>query len=559
MAFWASSPILRDQTQSKTNTNIEAFEKLLYNKQEYITIQKLGENLMSKKHTSITTGRSFLIVLILLIFAVFSFYWRPKTAQKYPSKVKIPSYETFSLEGLDPTDVVDSQQFNLLRSIYSTLVYFDTNGRIRTGAAEKFEVSNNTIRFYIRKNFRTSTGDLITAKDVYLSFKRLLLLNKNTHGKLTDFINCDLVQKSMTSECDGIRFEGDIFEIDLKEAKFIPYFLPILANPDFSILPEKAVDYAGNLKILNYNNTSGPYYLDSFNKDKTIFRVNKEHYLIDERNPETIELVPEGDSRIDRFKNGEFDVILTYQALYLRDIELLGDLSNYNVHKTMPIKLFKVNFTPNGRNKLSREERLSIGAQLRKAFYTSFPGHRDFKPTDDYFSVVGEGALLPDQQQKVTEAFKVFEKTLLNREVTADISVTWAEKAKSIVEKIPNCKFVELFRKKGILIEPSPDAFVIDTDAGGFDNISLLSYMQSFGGLGMTETEFSKWLSDYVDTTDTTARLKKFRDLHFSILYNAHVVPIGVEPYYGIARKPWKIEAYQMFAGSPFWTIKREQ
>lgn len=498
------------------------------------------------------------IPYILICGALTALIFNHQRIYNMHTKVSIPTYENFSIEVLDPSNVVDSQQSNLLRSIYSTLVYFDTDGRIRSGLAEKFEVNNNTIRFYIRDNFKSSAGDLITAKDIYLSFKRLLILDKNTHGKLTDFINCNLVPKSITSDCEGLRFEGQIFEMDLKEAKFIPFFLPILANPDFSILPEKAVNYSGDLKIINFKNTSGPYYLESSTKDKTVFHVNKKHYLIDDRNPETIELIPAGNSRIEKLKNGDFDIILTFQALYLRDIDLLGDLSNFNIHKTMPIKLFIVNFTPNGRKKLHREERLGIGAQLRNAFYNSFSGRRDFNPTNDYFSVVGDGALQPEQQKQITNAFNTFENKL-TREITADISVTWAEKAKSIVEKIPYCKFVELVRKNNKLIEPSPDAYVIDTDSGGFDNTSLLSYMQSFGGLGMTDSEFSKWLSDYVDTKDTIERLKKFRDLHFNILYNAQVIPIGIEPYYGIARKPWKIEAYQMFAGSPFWTIKREQ
>lgn len=507
----------------------------------------------------VTKKRRLAIIVLTLsgafLFAVIFFLQRKKDME---TKVTIPVGLAFSLEGLDPTNVVDAQQSNLLRSLYSTLLYFDTNGRIRVGAAEKFEVKENTIRFYMRKDLKTSAGDLLTAKDVYLSFKRLLVLNKNTHGKLTDFIKCDLVPKAITSECDGIRFEENIFEIDLKEAKYVSYFLPVLASPDFSILPEKAVDYTGSLKIKNYRNTSGPYYVDTVNQGKTVFRVNKGHYLIDERNPEIIEFIAAGDDRNERFKNGEFDVIPTYHTIYLPDIERLGDLSRYNIHQTMPIKLFKVSFTPKGRKNLSREERLSIGAQLKKSFCTSFPGYKDFKPTNDFFTVVGEGSLSSEQQKKIEESYSKFEKAL-NREITADISVTWAEKAKSIVEKIPHMKFVELTITNGTLVEPSPDAYVISTDAGGFDNISLLSYLQSLGELGMTDSEFSSWLSDYFDTTDTSARLDKFRDLHFNMLYNAHVIPIGVEPYYGIARKPWKIEAYQMFAGSPFWTIKREQ
>ena len=82
--------------------------------------------------------------------------------------------------------------------------------------------------------------------------------------------------------------------------------------------------------------------------------------------------------------------------------------------------------------------------------------------------------------------------------------------------------------------------------------------MQSTHCFGMTDTEFAAWLEKYITTTATADRMNVFRELHLHMLQEGIVTPIGVSPYYAIARKPWKFDAYQMFAGTPLWTLKHE-
>lgn len=499
----------------------------------------------------------FLIGIISIFTSIATLILNTKE-NDMPSTVTIPAHSSLDISSIDPALVVNAWQSNLIRSLYSTLVYYDTNGRIRGGAAERFEVRNNTLLFFIRNSLTTVSGIPITAEDVFLSFKRLLILNKNTHGKLADYIKCETAPKKISDNCDGIRFTNNIFEIELKDAKYASILLPMLAGADYAILPKQSVSYDSDLKIRDYRETSGAYFIDSVTKEKVRFRVNPTHYLIDSRNPDVIELALLDGNPNEQFKNGKFDLIPTFGRLYDRDIKSLGDLSDYNIHKTMPIKLFKIHFTPKGRARLSREERLSVGYHLRKAFLEAFEGKVELEPTHEYFVVVGQGTLSPNEIDNIKKEMAKAEGAI-KREVTADITVTWPEKAAAIVEQIPHFKYKELKEHQDGISADDPDVFIVDTDAGGFDNISLLSYLQYLGDLGMTDSEFRQWLNQYLDTTDPAARSEISRTLHYNMLYNAHVIPIAVQPYYGIARKPWKIEAYQMFAGSPFWTIKREQ
>lgn len=476
-----------------------------------------------------------------------------------PAKVKIPFFSSNELHTLDPANITNSTESNLLRSIYATLIYFDTNGRIRPGGASKFEVVDNKIHFHIRDSMKTIDGNTITAEDVYLSFKRQLILNKNTHGRLTHFLDCDPLPTKITDTCSGINFEENIFVVTVKSPKYIPFFLPMLANPDFAIIPKSSVDYSEpEMRISNLKNTSGAYFVESHNDKYAHFKVNPSNYLIDERNPTDIEVIfNTGDERDTEFINGKYDVIPTFAIVTPKTLKSLGDLSNYNIHKTLPIQLTYIDFKKTGNNVLSLDERVSAGIALKNAYLSNFRDQFQLVETEQYFVVVGEGELQKDQLQQIKEFYRGAKP--LKRTITADIANMWPQKAKPVVNSLQNFEYKELATPADAQTEKSPQLYAISTDAGGFDNVSLLSYLQSLKHFGMSDAEFSRWLDDYIETDNESLRLQKFRDLHFRMLMDAQVIPVGAESYYGVARKPWKIEAYQMFAGSPFWTIKREQ
>lgn len=502
--------------------------------------------------------KAFFALFVTTITA-FSLYCHQKGIEMPVSKVKVPFFTTNELHKLDPANITDSTESNLIRSIYATLIYFDTNGRIRPGGASKFDVVDNKVRFHIRDNMKTRDGYLVTAEDVYLSFKRLLILNKNTHGKLINFLECNPLPKKITDICGGISFYENIFEISLKSPNHISFFLSMLANPDFAIIPKISVAYSEpEMKIVDLKNTSGAYYVEDHNEKHAHFKVNLSNYLIDEKNPNEIEVTFNvGDERDNDFSVGKYDVIPTFAIVTQKNLNSFGDLSRFNVHKTLPIQLTYIGFKKTGSNILSIDERVSAGTALKNAYLAKFKDQFDLIETDQYFVVVGEGELPKDQLNKIKDAFKGMKP--LKRTVTADIANMWPQKAKPVVTTIENFEYKELKNLSDEQTEKSPQLYILSTDAGGFDNISLLSYLQSLKHFGMSDSEFALWLDDYIGTENESLRLKKFRDLHFKMLIEAQVIPVGVESYYGIARKPWKIEAYQMFAGSPFWTIKREQ
>lgn len=475
------------------------------------------------------------------------------------SQVSIPLFGTNELANLDPAYITDSTQANFLRSIYATLLYFDPKGNLTFGAASDFKVSDNRIQFFIRNSLKTRDGDQIGAEDVYLSFKRQLILQKNTHGNLTNFIDCQLMLQKICDKCSGLHFDENLFEVTLKSKNHVPFFLSMVTTPDFSILPKKSVDYADpKMKILNLQNTSGAYYVENQTAEYALFKQNPSSYLIDERNPLEIKVTfCVGEDRDTRFENGDFDVIPTFGIFTQKNIKQFKNISNFNIYQTNPIQLTYIDFKKTGSNPLTTQERLSAGIALKNAYLSEFKEQYGMLETDQYFLPTGNAKLTGEQSIKITELFKNAKP--LNRKVSADIAVMRPQKAKPVVDSLVNFEYQELYSIDDMQTEKSPDLYISMSDTGGPDDLSLLSYTQFKQQFGMSDIEFARWLDDYIDTESESLRFEKFRDLHFKMLLEVQVMPVGTECYYGIARKPWKIEANQKLPGSAFWTIKREK
>ncbi|MBD3275496.1 MAG: hypothetical protein GF372_09310, partial [Candidatus Marinimicrobia bacterium] len=92
------------------------------------------------------------------------------------------SYDTIYLSlqndprGLDPAFSTDYGTGQVCALIFDNLVQFDAHASIQPGIAKDWSVSEDglTYHFTLHKNFRFTTGELITASDVERSFERVL-------------------------------------------------------------------------------------------------------------------------------------------------------------------------------------------------------------------------------------------------------------------------------------------------------------------------------------------------------------------------------------------------
>ncbi len=125
-----------------------------------------------------------------------------------------------------------------------------------------------------------------------------------------------------------------------KKPEYIQFILPILTSMDYSIIPTRSLDTDG--KIIDYRNTSGPYYVKEENDNQIVLAANPNHINFDEEMPQTINIIRVmNHDAIEKFKNNEVDVIDV--TMYPRSNlyrKLFEDKSvEFTSFKTLPMNL----------------------------------------------------------------------------------------------------------------------------------------------------------------------------------------------------------------------------
>lgn len=485
-----------------------------------------------------------------------------KNSPQSPHILKVAFHTESPINHFDPADIQTAAQANILRALYSPLLGRDSDGNIIPAIAESYEwITPQRIHFKIREGFHTVDGKLVTAEDAYMSFKRLLIRESNSHGQLRSFL-CE-GYNAKDDKCPGLSFQNDILEIIIEDKNKAPFFLSLITSVDFSIIPKDSIDWKSkDLKIVDYRNTSGPFYL--FKDDpggEFIFKANPESFLTNVRTPSEIHFIhTEKSKSIEMIKNGTIDLITTFDPADVNLVHELAQTSEYNVHKTTPLDLNFLRFTPTKFKEISREERLQIAHYIKSRMLKHPFFSKNMTPTEEFFASFGEGGL-NEENKNIIAAMWEKEKGKDPSFRKIKISV-WKEQIDVYRDIFKDSKLVEFIP---YTVDPEfktgeqEDAYILPADTGFYENISLLSYYLTSSNItSMNRDEGISWIENYMKIEDKEARLKKLKDLHFEILYNAYVVPISVSSYIAIARKPWNPKFYKYFAGSPLWMIEKE-
>lgn len=474
----------------------------------------------------------------------------------FPVKLQAMAYE--------PTNINLDYEYIFLENVFSPLVEISKDGSIEPGVAEKVDWVGDELRLTIRKNLKTISGSPITVSDVVFSLKRLLVLSGNTHGNFKDIVCPGVELKTVEDPCPGIRQDQEHVFLNAKGRK--SFLLPMLGAIDFAIIPKASVD-PKTLKIVNYTETSGPYSVSADDGNGNItLQLNPNHYFATSDVPEKIVLVPtdtatKGSSLV-ALKEGRVDHLTTVDAS--KADELIGFAaknSDFESHVTMKIRSLFIVFTERGQQELSAGERRFIGEKMKAAFskiYANVPG---FEQRAEFFPSLGEGGLTTEQQdrlekvrnQDLTAPKKHFRLGIIKRGAIEEwVSPITKELPEADCYHETNVPDFKKYDKK----DDVPHAWVASTDTGFMEDISLISYSLNAGLLGLTKSERSNWLADYMSTDDKALRIHKLKELHFRALAEPAIVPLVASPYAALVRKPWKVELSELYANNQLWRIK---
>jgi MarR-like DNA-binding transcriptional regulator SgrR of sgrS sRNA len=473
----------------------------------------------------------------------------------FPVRQPASSYE--------PTNIKSAYEYIFLENIFSPLVEVSANGSIEPGVAEKAEWVGDELRLTIRKNLKTNLGKEITVEDVVFSLKRVLVLTGNTHGNFGDIVCPGQVLKNVEEVCSGIRIDGNQIFLNAKGKK--SFLLPMLTAIDFAVIPKSSVD-PKTLKIIDYSETSGPYFVDSDDENGNIaLGLNPSHYFASPNIAEKIILVPmnpkiKGES-LTAFENGLVDHLTTVDSAKAEElIEFSQKNPDYERHITLKIRSLILVFTERGRNQFSPEERRFLGQKLKKAFLKIYEGVPGFESRSEFFPSLGDGGLTSSQAAQLAElngkTKKSSSKFKLGLLRAADLN-DWT---KVISEELPQAEcYRELSTpelRHDIEADAMPAAYIAWTDSAFTEDIGLISYALNAGQLGLSKLERSKWLSEYMAIDDKSVRIQILKKLHFQALSSATLVPLMASPYAALARKPWRMELSTLYANNQLWRIK---
>lgn len=468
----------------------------------------------------------------------------------------------------EPTRIHLAPEYIFLENIYSPLVELSPeDATIRSGIAEKWEWKNDELHFFIRNDLTTIDGRKITAEDAAFSLKRLLVRTQNTHGNLKDLVCGGSEVKSIEDSCEGITYRDN--ELILKIAGKSAFILPMLSGIDFAIIPKSSVD-PKTLDIIDYRNTSGPYYVSKDSETGEIeLSANNRHYHYSEKIPQKIQLVPvdpkDKSGSLNLFKSGKVDFITTIDSARPEEVYYLHkDLGGTELHSTANIRTYALFFTERGMKELSLEQRLLLGRKIKDSVGGHFLRLPGYENANQFFPQHGDGSIDSNLAKEISE--RNISDSIKVDDLKLNLTVVRVGEA-NVYQKLINEKLPQLDVKEGITVpsfqkfdkmEDMPHAYIGGPDTGFNEDISLISYSLVAGIFGLTEKERQEWLARYMAKSDKNERLLMLQDIHKTSLQRGLFVPLFSGPYTALARSGWKIHLSKILANNPLWLITKD-
>lgn len=466
----------------------------------------------------------------------------------------------------EPTRIHLAPEYIFLENTFSPLVELDPeNGKVVAGVAEDWSWDGDFLRLKIRKNLKTIDGTIITAKDAEFSLKRAMVRSGNTHGNFKDLVCASSMVKAVTDPCEGITTDGETLILKIQgRSQFI---LPMLSGIDFAVIPKSSTD-PQTLDIIDYRNTSGPYFVSKDSETGHIeLSINPNHFHFSKQIAQKIILVPtdpkQKDISLKLFSENKVDMITTIDAARPEVVINLNKSKKGSVlHKTANIRTMALFFTERGLKELSLDERLYLSQKVREALTPHFSQLPGYEATYQFFPSFGDGAIDQDKAHKISERKTLTE--ILNKK----LSITTVRIGDNSIfkDKIETqLPFVEVSEGQNVpafskydSMESMPHAYIGGPDTGFNEDISLISYSLISGALGLPKAEVPGWLEKYMALPEKKDRMKMLQAVHQEALEKITLYPLFSCPYTALIQNGWNSKLPLIFANNPLWLITKD-
>ncbi|MEN0059212.1 MAG: ABC transporter substrate-binding protein [Bdellovibrio sp.] len=452
-----------------------------------------------------------------------------------------------SVDEIDPSNIQSIYQSNIIENIYSRLIEYDNAGQIICSLCSSFYVEGAIIRFNFENSNRTITGKIINAHDAEKSLKRIAQSQTNTHGSLSYYLD---------RHSSSIKADANQLILRVAHPHWVPFVLSLLTSMDFSIIPSDSLNKDG--KIIDYSQTSGLYYIDSFLKDGHLtLKANINHSRYQPQIIDEIRFIPTKSGEASRaFAQGTIDMVDPTYYAYEEDVEkILKAIPDANLHQTLQIGLTSLVFSQKAMQNSTHEERFIAANLIKRWFLEKTPKIFGAQETEQYFQSFGQGFLNDEQKTSLRDNYENNINNISSYQFVLGVTEKYQKWLHNY--RFPSFIKIKFFNSyPGFLPESErPDIYLMTADSSFDEDISALSYLFSQGIFSFKKNEGAKWIQDYMDIPERAERIKKLQSLHYEMLLSVKVFPLISRPYIAISRNRFKLDFSKIYAGSPLWKI----
>lgn len=482
-------------------------------------------------------------------------------------KLSVALNTSVPLDQLDTKEITDSADYSVLELMLSTLVEYNNQGEIVGGIAERFYWDQNRLIFDFREAY-FSSGQRITPLDAIASFKRLMILNTNSHGDLVNLLCLAKRPQNLDNDCEGMKAEGNRLILITKNPN--QFLLPLLTSIEYSVLHRDSFANP-ELRIRSFGNTSGVYRLQK-SGDKFTLLANQSHWHYRNKIPQIIEFIgfdfdsASPQSAQNLFHNGKVDFIPTAAEIRLSNTEALGKTTkrSFKVNTTNPMALAYAEFTEVGLA-LPVETRRGIIACMRRAVERSvFNDQNGRIATIQILPPSSEGNLSLEQTQKIESDLRKYDKSCdlsSVRIAVPEFLVNFYEAAfNAKANKLTIVPFPDVAKFGNRTDKDVPELTVAGVDVTAIEDINFISYSVKNGILVPPEGQTpAEWLKIYFETPEKSARMAMLQKIQFHTIWeNPKIIPISIRPFVSVIDSRWKTDFSKLFPNDPFWKIEHE-
>ncbi|NBO39050.1 hypothetical protein EBU99_10755 [bacterium] len=509
--------------------------------------------------------KNFLRATILALVTIPVLYWSMSLHTKEDSTLKVALNISTSIDDLDTKSIIESADYSVLELLLSPLVEYNNQGEIIGGIAERFYWNNNDLIFEFR-NTTFSSGSIVTPEDAIATFKRLMILNSNSHGELANLLCIKSRPKTLSDECEGLIAEGN--RLILRAKKKTPFLLPLLTSIDYGILNKRLIDEK-SLKILSFSDTSGPYKLKQVD-DKKYLYANKNHWHYKTNMPQKIEFVPfdydtnSKKSAENLFIEGLVDFIPTASEFRLNNVDYLRKRTDkpFRVHITNPIAFAYAEYTLPGLA-LPIEARRHIFSCMRRAVKKHLANDPSGRiATLQILPPSSEGNLSLEQTEHIESEVEKYNNPCDEIGIRIAVPDFLLDYYKKILDAEHNnftligYPDVAIFGNR--TDKDVPELTILGVDVSAVESINSISYAVKNGILVPPGHQTpAEWLKIYFDTQEKSDRMAMLQSIQFNTVWgDPRIIPFSIRPFASVINARWETNFSQLFANDPYWKIK---